>query len=275
MEENRMEQDPYIGQVIVQVIRAIEENLMEAWLSLEVHPAVEIYAGDDLTQFVSGIPYPLCNGVFHARLDPERIDDAVENALGLFRERGLPGLWWVGPSSEPSNLETVLERHGLVRTGESVGMAMDLGPMPSPPALPEGFEIRRVGGEDLLRRWIHIFSTVFSLPPEAAGFFFECYRDIGSDPSSPLLHFAALHGGKPAGTASLMLGAGAAGLYNVAVPPEYRNRGLGTALTLCALEEAKNLGYGLGVLHAVEGKDSLYRRLGFQEYCRFVSYLWQ
>lgn len=274
-EGNRMEQDPYIGQVIVQVIRAIEDNLMEAWLSLEDHPAVEIYAGDDLTQFVSGVPFPLCNAVFQACLDPEGIDDAVEDALGLFRERKLPGLWWVGPSSTPADLENVLERHGLVRAGASVGMAMDLGPMPPRPPLPEGFAIRRVAGEDMMRQWMEPFTTVFSLPPEAAGFFFECYRDLASDPSSPLMHFTAFHDGKPAGTASVVLGTGSAGLYNVAVLPEHRTRGLGTALTLYALEEAKTLGYGLGVLHAVEGKEHLYRRIGFQEYCRFVSYLWQ
>lgn len=269
-----MEQDPYIGQVIVQIIRTIEENLLEAWLSLEVHPDVEIHTDGGLTRFVSGIPFPLCNGIFQARLDSGEIDGAVENALRFFRKRKLPGLWWVGPSSVPPDLETVLKRHGLVRTAASVGMAMDLGPLPRAPVLPEGIDIGPVTGEDMLRRWIRPFSMVFSLPPAAADFFFECYRDLGSDPSSPLLHFAALREGEPVGTASLVLGAGAAGLYNVAVFPEYRNRGLGAALAIHAFEKAKTLGYGLGVLHAVEGKEHLYRGIGFQEYCRFFSYLW-
>lgn len=274
--ETKMEQeDPYVGQVLIQVIRTLEENLMEAWMALEVHPRVEIYAGEDLTQFVSGVPFPLCNGIFQARLNPEGIDDAIEEALQIFRERKLPGLWWVGPSSSPEDLESRLQRHGLAAAGNVVGMAADLSMVADSLSFPEGISLAEVTDETLLGQFFHPFSTVFSIPPFAADFFREAYRGLGFEPQTPLRNYVAFHEGRPVASASLFLEAGAAGIYNVAVLPEFRRKGIGKAMTLRAIEDAKTSGYGIGVLHAMEGADALYRSIGFQEYCRFASYLWQ
>jgi len=269
------QQDPYVGQVIVQVIRTIEDNLMEAWMALEIHPRVEIYVGRDLTQFVSGIPFPLCNGVFQARFNPEGIDEAIDDALRIFRERKLPGLWWVGPSSSPGDLEEHLRRKGLAAAGNAIGMAVDLSMVTDFSSLPEGISLGEVTDEILLRQFFHPFSTVFSIPPFAADFFREAYESLGFTPQNPLRNYVAFHNGKPVGSASLFLESGAAGIYNMAVLPEFRGKGIGKALILRAVEDAKTLGYGIGVLHAVEGADALYRSVGFQEYCRFASYFWQ
>jgi len=45
-------------------------------------------------------------------------------------------------------------------------------------------------------------------------------------------------------------------------------------VTLAALREARDLGYGVGVLTSSEMGYSVYRRLGFVEYCRIGLYQW-
>ncbi|MFH0844971.1 MAG: hypothetical protein ABIG67_05490 [Pseudomonadota bacterium] len=51
--------------------------------------------------------------------------------------------------------------------------------------------------------------------------------------------------------------------------------GIGTAMTYRALQEAKAMGYGMGVLQASEGAVPLYGRLGFQTYFRLSMYVWE
>ena len=66
-----------------------------------------------------------------------------------------------------------------------------------------------------------------------------------------------------------------AGVYFVFTVPEARGQGLGAALTLAPLREARAMGYGIGVLGSSSLGYSVYRRLGFAEYCRIGIYEWR
>ncbi len=72
----------------------------------------------------------------------------------------------------------------------------------------------------------------------------------------------------------LFLGAGVAGIYNVVTTPETRGQGIGTAMTLAPILEARGIGYRIGVLTSSEMGFGVYRRLGFQEICKSGNYEW-
>jgi hypothetical protein len=57
--------------------------------------------------------------------------------------------------------------------------------------------------------------------------------------------------------------------------PEVQRRGIGALMTVGPLRAAQGRGYRVGVLQASPMGLPLYRRLGFQEYCRVAGYLWQ
>jgi GNAT superfamily N-acetyltransferase len=75
-------------------------------------------------------------------------------------------------------------------------------------------------------------------------------------------------------TSALFFAAGVAGVYCVSTVERARRRSLGAAVTLAALHEAKDLGFSVGVLGSSEMGYGVYRRLGFEEYCRIGLYEW-
>jgi hypothetical protein len=89
-------------------------------------PQGELYEDSDLVQVISGLPFPLLNGVFHARLAPDTVDAAIEATLARIASRHVPMYWWTGPATRPPHLGTYLDRHGFIHTGDLPGMAADL-----------------------------------------------------------------------------------------------------------------------------------------------------
>jgi predicted acetyltransferase len=74
--------------------------------------------------------------------------------------------------------------------------------------------------------------------------------------------------GKAVATCCLFLGGGAAGIYSVSTLPEARGRGIGAALTVKPLQDAREMGYRIGVLQSSDMGYSVYKRLGFQHLCQ-------
>ena len=87
--------------------------------------------------------------------------------------------------------------------------------------------------------------------------------------------YLALLDGKPVGTSQLFLSEGVAGIYNVTCKPEARGQGIGSAITLAPLLEARQMGYRIGILQASKEGYDVYRRLGFQDYGKLSVYLWE
>ncbi len=95
---------------------------------------------------------------------------------------------------------------------------------------------------------------------------------LGLGDAQPLQRYLALLGGAPVAIAVLFLGAGVAGIYEVATVPAARRKGIGGAVTLEALRQARALGYRVGVLEASPMGFPVYQRLGFQQTCSFDIY---
>jgi GNAT superfamily N-acetyltransferase len=172
----------------------------------------------------------------------------------------------------PSDLGERLVAHGFEYGGDDIGMAVHLSELPEEMPTPEGFVIERVRDEAGLAAWIEALGLGFGEGPVEAEWAGEMYRRLGFEGS--WRHYVGMWSGEPVATATSFIGAGVAGIYFVCTVERARRRGIGAAITLVALRGARDLGYSVGVLGSSEMGFPVYRRLGFEEYCRIGLYEW-
>ena len=253
--------------------RAIEENGAEFLMLLGRAAGAEVRDDGRVRWAIGNCPIDYHNCVVHAALAPEEADEEIEASLERMRVHGVPGSWHVGPSMRPPDLGERLVAHGLEYGGDDIGMAVDLSTLPEEVPVPEGFVVERVRDENGLAAWIEALGSGFGEGPVEAEWVGEVYRRLGDE--GPWRHYLGRLGEEPVATATLFFGAGVAGVYFVCTVERARRRGIGAAVTLAALREARDLGYTVGVLGSSEMGFPVYRRLGFEEYCRIGLYEWR
>jgi GNAT superfamily N-acetyltransferase len=253
---------------------AIEANTIESMADLGRSSQVTLYRKPDIAWFVTGMPYPSFNRVLHAQFESADVDARIEAALAPFQARNLPMAWHTGPTTRPSDLGERLIAHGLRCTSDEPGMAVDLRALDDDAQLPPDLTIERVSDLAGLRAWSEIFTTAFGQPASAAEATVAVETDLGIGEHPWRRLYVGSWRGEPMATALLFLGAGVAGIHGVGTFSKARRQGIGMAMTLTALLEARAMGYRIGVLHASSLGVGVYRRLGFQEYCRLCRYVW-
>ena len=244
------------------LIEAIENNLY-AFPPFHAWSRAEGYDGPDLLWTISDIPAAYFNRVGRANLREEEADAAIAAAIARARAKNAPLMWWVGPSSRPAGLGQRLVAHGFRQTADLSGMAAELNEQQAGSPVP-GLHIERVRDRERLRLWNTGFLMDFS--EERYAFYAEHF-------DSSFRHYIGSIDGVRVATSTLFFGGGIAGVYSVYTLEEMRGRGIGTALTQAAMNDAYELGHRYAVLVARPDASGLYARLGFAEHGRFGTYL--
>lgn len=254
--------------------RAVEENGAEFLMLLGAAAGAELRDDERVRWCIGNSPIDYHNCVVRADLAPEEADEEIEASLERMRAHNVPGSWHVGPSMHPTDLGERLVAHGFKYGGDDIGMAANLSTLPDELPVPEGLAVERVRDEAGLTAWVEALGSGFGEGPVEAEWVGEMYRRLGLGEAGSCRHYLGRLDGKPVATSTLFIGAGVAGIYFVCTVEGARRRGIGAAVTLAALREARDLGYGVGVLGSSEMGYPVYRRLGFQEYCRIGLYEW-
>ncbi len=108
------------------------------------------------------------------------------------------------------------------------------------------------------QQWVEITTEIFNFAAEDITEFFVPLIQLADD--IPLL---ALYEGEPAATSMLYCKKDIAGVYAVATRPEFRRKGLGSAITHACLKTAKNNNFDYSVLYASPMGELLYEKIGF------------
>jgi GNAT superfamily N-acetyltransferase len=255
------------------LVAAIKANLFAWYRYLGRSPKAEFRDSPALTWLLTGFPDSFVNGVLRTHLEPDKVDATIEDTLAHFRSRGVTTFsWWTEPGTQPTDLGEHLLAHGLAHTNGGPGMAVDLLALNEDLPIPSNLSIQHVDDTETLAKWAYASIIGFEHPGTEANAWFDLLADLGFD--LPLRNYIGILNGEPVGTSELFLAAGVAGIYVVTTVPDARRQGIGAALTLAALREARAMGYRIGILHSSPRGLGVYRRLGFQEYCKMSHYVW-
>jgi ribosomal protein S18 acetylase RimI-like enzyme len=247
---------------------ALDENIAACWRAVGLMPGAELRDTSTMLSVITGLPTPSFNAVVRARLDPVSAEAEVAGALAGFRQRGVPMLWLVGPTSRPATHAELLLRNGLEHIGDEPGMVVDLNALPDAWPVPKGLVVERVDDAAALRDWCG-----FAGDPAMSQLLLSWLSTAALGERRAIINYLGRLDSRPVATASLVLAAGVAGIYNVATLPDVRRRGVGTQLTLRPLRDARAAGYRFGVLHSSQLGLELYQRLGFRQICTIGQYV--
>jgi GNAT superfamily N-acetyltransferase len=268
------------------VIPAMEENFVQWWRYFARAPQAIFHDEPEISWLHSGNPLPEYNGVVRAQLRPERsVDEVADEVADVIadviaataRSHALNGVgmsWYITPSTRPTDLGEHLQARGFVLSGTVPGMAIDLATEQVGVMTPgvSAFQVVRVSNAALLRQWVNVLVSSFQESEAVRQARYTGQEGLGWAEDSALQRYLAFLDGEPVATSALFLDACVAGFNEVVTAPQHRRRGLATSVMLATMDAARRRGYRIGVLQASPMGESVYRRLGFSELCRFSHY---
>ncbi|HWI64041.1 MAG TPA: GNAT family N-acetyltransferase, partial [Symbiobacteriaceae bacterium] len=205
-------------------------------------------------------PFPRFNHASCIRVPATEVDLLIDAARTFFRAQGLPMCsLMVTPATRPSDLGARLYRQGF--TSETNPVMLWNG-MPVVPANPY-VRVEQAPPEqqslvfELIRRVFFPHATEQTLVTGRRGV--QISYELGA------LNYVAFWGSRPAGAGMLFCHGGMGGIYNMCTLPEFRGRGIATAIMAAILRDAVALGCThVGLTPTSMGRP-LYERLGFRE----------
>ena len=256
------------------LVTAIKNNLFDWYCYLGHSPNVEYHHDPHMTWLLTGIPYAFLNVVFRTQLPSDGGDELITETLAFFKSKRVTQLWWFAdPSAQDADLIKRLVANGLTFGEGMPGMAADLLALQDEIPRVAGLTIVPVTTEETLKQWVRTIWIGYGLPDSSENIWFDLFANLGFD--LPLRNYIAFQNEEPVAASQLFLSAGVGGIYCVATVPSARRQGIGVAITLAPLLDARRMGYRVGILQSSQMGYPVYRQLGFQEYCKMSRCLWQ
>lgn len=252
---------------------AMEANYLAYFSGFAQLPYMELRSEAGITCLVSS-KRPDWNTVLRTQLPSEDVAARVEAIMAPFKSSNTQLVWQVLPWTRPADLECYLEACGLRSITGRPHMAADLLTLPSELPSMRDLTIERVSDQASFARWFRASTAGFEMSEVGAQIYFDAYTLLGFGQEGPFLHYVGYLRGEPVTASTLLLAGGVAGVYDVSTAPAVRRRGLGAAITLAPLVDARARGYRYACLQATEAGYNVYRGLGFEEQYRERNYSW-
>lgn len=277
-----------------QLAGAVEENLYALFQAMAgTLPDGEIVENANLGYHLTFPSNPMFKGVWRTRLSPEEADARIDETIAWFKARNAPFFfWWTGGETTPDDLGHRLVARGLIsmeQQMEELAHGVKQTEMGAPCMVanlhqmnesalaqaPDGFTIEEVQNEAALYAFKRVFVETYEIPDWAGQAWVDATLKIGIG-KTPWKMFVGWLNGEPVATNMLFNGGGVASVYAVATVPSARGKGIGGAITLKPLLDARDMGYQYAVLFATEMGIHPYERIGFRMTDRRINrYLWR
>jgi GNAT superfamily N-acetyltransferase len=205
-------------------------------------------------------PFPRFNHISHIRVDEDSVFPLIAECRAFYRTQGMQnGCLLITPATQPADLAARLYRLGFTSENNPI-MIWDGRHIPEPSPL---VRVERALPEDaplvfeLIRRVFLANATVQTLV--------NGRRGVAISYELEAVNYIAYIGSRPAGVGMLFVREGMGGIYNMGTLPEFRGRGVATAIMAAALGDARAADCSYVGLTPTSMGRPLYERLGFRE----------
>ncbi len=193
-----------------------------------------------------------------------RIINQIKNK---YKDLKLHFWWWVYPCGQSATTNEALQNEGLNYLESIPCLALEVITINHTMTRCNDIEISFVKDEKELKMWGDISFTGFEMPLETRMKYNKFVMSFDISARSPQKLFVAYFMGQPVATSLLFLHGDNAGVYFVTTLPEYRNKGIASALILNSIKYTKTAGYKYCILQSSKDGLAVYKRAGFQECC--------
>jgi GNAT superfamily N-acetyltransferase len=243
------------------VSREIEERiatgLVAFWRDRVRHlPGHVIHEADGVVVCLTGLEDDEQNTALIER-EPEDAVAALEEAERVFREHGRTLGFDVERGRHP-DVDAALRAMGLEIVATRPAMAMRV-QNAEPAQVPDGVEMVRVTEPGRLADLVEVEIGAFETDRAVA----EGLLAPSQLPLPNVRLYAALAEGRAVAQAVTNTQLGAVGMFGVATLPEYRRRGIGTAITAFAIDDVRDEA-DIAWLQSTDVGRPLYERMGFR-----------
>jgi len=239
--------------------RALDHHMTE-WIEAHaIVSGVEVHRDDDATWMVQpGVCWN--NMVAGLTFSSAAVERRLDRIIRRLREHGRGGGFWVNERSLPSDLPDRLRRRGFRCRKYYPGMHVDLARSGPSRERQSELEIRLVTDHRPFAGRVHPSFGRISTPIRR----FELARLSSLVSAKQAFDLVAFAGNEPVGACTIFTGSRVASLWDVAVVPAHRRKGIGTALIRKACAVSHELGFEDLMLIASGMGETVYSRAGFR-----------
>lgn len=240
----------------------IEKAISLYWRTLSKARGMKLFEGE--------IDYVIsCNrdgpeSIFNIKIDCKDIESHINYIIAQIKADRIPSRFLIMPNTLPSNLKDILEEKGFNIDISGLCMVKDLNDCNIDNANKE-FSIVKVKNKDELKHWVHIVNTALF---GYAIMNFEQFYDIFDLDYTNL--YILYYKNSPVSVCMSIADNEIASLEMVATVKEHRKKGYATAIMGKALTDLKKNGVKTVSLRAEPDGISIYKKIGFKEYCKRV-----
>lgn len=207
------------------------------------------------------IPFTAYNHAFRVNVAESEADRLIADVVGYYEPMGLKPCFMVSPSTCPSTFTDYLRKSGFELALEEDDMVFE--------GSHEGFvsnsEVRvAVDDGSLTNVCTDVFMKSFGFPKVFRDAFVSLLKKGGCHEGTR--YYIGYFEGNPAGGCALFSFNNVGGIFAVGTIPEYRRKGIATALLKKAIGDSVSMGNTLLYLTTTKGSDAekLYKSLGFE-----------
>lgn len=232
-------------------------------------------AGD--LHYVSGISFPLFNGIFcQQSFEEQKLNHSyLSQVMDFFKEKQVPYCWWwLNQTELPTSLIEQLNNNDFVTPGDFDGVSVALSDVEFANLnVDEDIKIVEATEADAFADFMSILQQVFEFSDDVNSDLSNVLTAIGA--GKGFAHYLAYYQDTPAAILTAYTKDNSVGLYNGATLTEFRNKGLCSGLAKRALSDAIKQGSELAVGQLMPSSFAagLLEKIGFKKCCTMVPYI--